>query len=139
MDRSVELFSHQWGSHVCQTLLTLGAPVVDDEVKENGTDTKMGDSEELRSMQQLVLDMCEDIKPEMGALISQQYASHVIRVLLCVLAGKTIDEEGGDRGNFRSKKSANFRQQHNNSSAKKVSGDSGKGKKYFTNEVYVAT
>ncbi|KAI8138254.1 armadillo-type protein [Fennellomyces sp. T-0311] len=123
--RSVELFTHQWGSHVCQTLLTLGASVVDQEVKENGSDTKMNESsEELRSMQQLVLDMCEDIKPELGALISQQYASHVIRVLLCVLAGKTIDEEGGDKGNFRSKKSAKFRQQHNNSSLGKRSNKS---------------
>ncbi|KAI9278411.1 armadillo-type protein [Phascolomyces articulosus] len=122
--RSVELFSHQWGSHVCQTLLSLSSDVVTKEVDENGDDTKMKEAngeEELRSMQQLVLDMCQDIKSELGALISQQYASHVIRVLLCVLAGKRIDEEGGkDRGRFRSKNSRKYRQSHDASVLGKV-------------------
>ncbi|KAI7861000.1 armadillo-type protein [Circinella umbellata] len=125
--RSVELFSHQWGSHVCQTLLTLSSDVVTKEVNENGPeDTKMTEKEEggeeLRSMEQLVLNMCQDIKPELGALISQQYASHVIRVLLCVLAGKRIEEEGGkDSGRFRSKNSRKFRQSHDPSSLGKRS------------------
>ena len=86
---------------------------------------KEGEGEELRSMEQLVLDMCQDIKPELGALISQQYASHVIRVLLCILAGKRIDEEGGkDRGRFRSKNSRKFRQSHDPNSLGKVKSQS---------------
>ncbi|KAI9492112.1 armadillo-type protein [Zychaea mexicana] len=126
--RSVELFSHQWGSHVCQTLLTLSADAITKEVNDPDTDMKDDDSQkegeqqELRSMQQLVLDMCQDIKPELGALISQQYASHPIRVLLCLLAGKRVDEEGADRGRFRSKKSGKYRQAHNSNGLGKRSG-----------------
>ncbi|KAF7724497.1 Nucleolar protein 9 [Apophysomyces ossiformis] len=111
--RSVELFAHRFASHVCQTLLTLAADVVEQEVI-NGTaeQPNQEDSEEmgqLLSMEQLVLGMCEDIKPVVGGLISQQFASHVIRILLFVLAGKRVDETGDVKGRLRSKKSVKYK------------------------------
>ncbi|KAI8971901.1 armadillo-type protein [Mycotypha africana] len=123
--KTVELFVHRFASHVCQTLLTLAADVVEreqlDGVKsdnnaKNGTDeNKEG---ELLSMEQLVLDACEDIKPHIGGLISQQFASHVIRILLHVLAGKRIDETGDIKGRLRSKKSAQYKKENNDTFTK---------------------
>lgn len=62
--RSVELFAHRFASHVCQTLLTLAADVVEQEVinglqgnpNSENSDEEMG---QLLSMEQLVLGMCE--------------------------------------------------------------------------------
>ncbi|KAG0164059.1 Nucleolar protein 9 [Apophysomyces sp. BC1034] len=120
--RSVELFAHRFASHVCQTLLTLAADVVEQEVI-NGTTSKPSgeDSEEvgqLLSMEEFVLGMCEDIIPVVGGLISQQFASHVIRVLLFVLAGKRVDETGDVKGRLRSKKSAKYKTENNDNLTK---------------------
>jgi nucleolar protein 9 len=51
-------------------------------------------------------------------LISDQFASHVIRVLLYVLAGKRIDEENDVKGQLRSKKSQKYRNTNNNKDIK---------------------
>ncbi|CAO3620810.1 unnamed protein product [Cunninghamella echinulata] len=115
---TVELFAHRFASHVCQTLLTLAADVVDQEVAQGGPTSAgdvNGENGELYSMEKLILNICEDIKPVVGGLISQQFASHVVRVLLFVLSGKRIDESGEDKGKLvRSKKSAHYKSENNN-------------------------
>ncbi|KAI7900603.1 armadillo-type protein [Cokeromyces recurvatus] len=113
--KTVELFVHRFASHVCQTLLTLAADVVEREQIEGAEEQTENKEEvgELLSMEKLVLELCEDIKPHIGGLISQQFASHVIRVLLFVLAGKRIDEEGDIKGKLRSKKSIQYKKENN--------------------------
>ncbi|OAD77681.1 hypothetical protein PHYBLDRAFT_108002, partial [Phycomyces blakesleeanus NRRL 1555(-)] len=122
--RTVELFAHRFASHVCQTVVTLAADVVEQEVNENGSnENKMDTSEdnkegELLSMEKLILGMCEDIKPVVGGLISQQFASHVIRVLLFVLAGKRVDETNDVKGQLRSKRSTKYKTENNDTLTK---------------------
>lgn len=118
--KSVELFAHRFASHVCQTLLTLAADVVEHEQLEGvtaPTEIKEGEGE-LLSMEKLILGVCEDIKPHVGGLISQQFASHDIRILLFVLAGKRIDETGDIRGQLRSKKSTQYKKENNDTFTK---------------------
>ncbi|KAI8881502.1 ARM repeat-containing protein [Backusella circina FSU 941] len=118
--KTVELFAHRFASHVCQTLLTLAADVVEREVIE-GIEVEAPKGEdvgELFSMEKLILGLCEEIKPVVGGLISQQFASHVIRILLFVLAGKRIDETGDVKGKLRSKKSAQYKKDNNDSFTK---------------------
>jgi nucleolar protein 9 len=115
--KSVELFAHRFASHVCQTLLTLATDVVEREQLEGILPAKEGEGE-LLSMEQLILGICEDIKPHVGGLISQQFASHDIRILLFVLAGKRIDESGDIKGQLRSKKSTQYKKENNDTFTK---------------------
>ncbi|CEP07225.1 hypothetical protein [Parasitella parasitica] len=119
--KTVELFAHRFASHVCQTLLTLAADVVEREQLEGAsaseTPVKEGEGE-LLSMEDLILGVCEDIKPHVGGLISQQFASHDIRILLFVLAGRRIDESGDIKGQLRSKKSTQYKKENNDAITK---------------------
>ncbi|KAI9317229.1 armadillo-type protein [Dichotomocladium elegans] len=119
--RTVELITDRNASHVCQRLVTLAADVVEKEVQDGKPDNCEMDIDpsqgELLSMEQMILNMCEDILPEMGDLICQSYASHVIRVLIFVLAGKRIDDF---RGQLRSKNAKRFKEKYD-PSAQKVS------------------
>lgn len=117
--KTVELFAHRFASHVCQTLLTLAADVVEREQLEGVATTSPKEGEgELLSMEQLILGVCEEIKPHVGGLISQQFASHDIRILLFVLAGKRIDETGDIKGKLRSKKSTQYKKENNDTFTK---------------------
>ncbi|KAI8997280.1 armadillo-type protein [Pilobolus umbonatus] len=116
--KSVELFAHRFASHVCQTLITLAADVVEREVIEGINDTMDTSEGELLSMEKLILGICDDIKPFIGGLISQQFASHVIRILLYVLSGKRVDETGDIKGKLRSKKSVQYKKENNDTFTK---------------------
>ncbi|GAB5586639.1 Nucleolar protein 9 [Umbelopsis nana] len=118
--RYAELFTHRFASHVCQTLLTIAADIVERETRGEsvpGPDEGAKDKEdvgELLSMEQLVLSLCKELKPLLCSLISDQFASHDIRVLLYLLAGKRIIEENDVKGQLRSKKSQKYRNTNNN-------------------------
>jgi nucleolar protein 9 len=63
--RYAELFTHRFASHVCQTLLTLGADAVERETRgesvpgpDEGT-KESGDVGVLLSMEELVLSLCK--------------------------------------------------------------------------------
>ncbi|KAI8067451.1 armadillo-type protein [Gongronella butleri] len=115
--QTIPLFAHRFASHVCQTLLTLAALVVDQEVAEN-VSSERAKPGELPSMQQLVLDMAQDVRPMIGGLITQQFASHVVRVMLFVLSGKRVDETAGQgKGKLRTKKSSQYKTSKNDSLA----------------------
>lgn len=113
---TVRLFSDRCASHVLQTILSLSQNVIEREVEEAGADkvkqAEAGEDGELLSMEQLVLNMCEDIKRHFVMLLHHQFASHVIRSLLYVLAGKRINDMGDIKGRFRSKKSKQFKASH---------------------------
>ncbi|KAI8380062.1 armadillo-type protein [Blakeslea trispora] len=116
--KTVELFAHRFASHVYQTLLTLAADVVEREQTEGVTEKGAEGEGELLSMEKLILGVCEEIKPHIGGLISQQFASHDIRILLFVLAGKRIDETGDIKGKLRSKKSTQYKRENNDTFTK---------------------
>ncbi|KAI8581582.1 hypothetical protein K450DRAFT_232018 [Umbelopsis ramanniana AG] len=122
--RYAELFTHRFASHVCQTLLTLGADSAEREARGEsvpGPDEgakESGDVGVLLSMEELVLSLCKELKPQLCSLISDPFASHVIRVLLYLLAGKRIDEDSDVKGQLRSKKSQKYRNTNNNKDIK---------------------
>lgn len=112
----LKLFTHRFASHVCQTLITLCADAVERQVRSN--ETKAQDSEMeaqdgiLLSAEELILNMCKQTQEEFTALISDPFASHVLRVIIHVLAGRAVDD-GSGKGNVRSKKSAKYNDANN--------------------------
>ncbi|KAG0212562.1 Nucleolar protein 9 [Mortierella sp. NVP41] len=113
----LKLFTHRFASHVCQTLITLCADAVEREVRSNETKAKdeVAQEEEgvLLSAEDMILNMCRQTQEEFTALISDPFASHIIRVLLYVLAGRTVADDGTGKGNVRSKKSAKYNESNN--------------------------
>ncbi|KAI8823129.1 armadillo-type protein, partial [Fimicolochytrium jonesii] len=111
----IELFKHQFASHVCQTLIYAAADVVDREIK--GTfvvEAPEGDEaalETLPTMTTLVEQLCEQMKGEWKDLMMDAYASHLVRAVLCLLSGDPLAQGEAER---RSKKSKKYNSEHNN-------------------------
>lgn len=103
----VDLSRHKFSSHCVETLLVRGAAIVEKEVLDPNFD---GDSEE--SMEKRFLTLANDMKDYIQDLISNPYASHVVRVLLLILGGQTLPSPTSSEGNssvLRSKKSRTAR------------------------------
>ncbi|KAF9921745.1 Nucleolar protein 9 [Linnemannia zychae] len=112
----LKLFTHRFASHVCQTLITLCADAVEREVRSNELKVKDDVPQEegvLLSAEEMILNMCRQTQEEFTALISDPFASHIIRVLLYVLAGRTVTDDGTGKGAVRSKKSAKYNETNN--------------------------
>ncbi|PWY99459.1 ARM repeat-containing protein [Testicularia cyperi] len=62
----------------------------------------------LRSATQLVLDMAEELAPELSALVTDAFGSHVVRSLFSVLTGRNVHSPSTD-ASTRSRRSAKFR------------------------------
>ncbi|KAL0581237.1 Nucleolar protein 9 [Marasmius crinis-equi] len=99
------LVRHRFASHVCQTLLFVSAETVSREL--NGVFPTVPDSAdgELRTMNKLVLDICEELLPSLNSLMMDPFASHVVRVLLYLLCPAAFPATGF-QPNLRSKKSS---------------------------------
>lgn len=74
------LVQHRFGSHCTESLFRESAKYV--EVKTQSEEAGS------TSFEALFLEACEKLKPNSGYLLTERFASHVIRVLLLVLAGK---------------------------------------------------
>ncbi|KAF5364123.1 hypothetical protein D9756_000966 [Leucocoprinus leucothites] len=101
------LVRHRFGSHVCQTFLTLARETIQREAK--GIYPQLSDSKdkgELRTMTQLVHDICEELLPTLSALIMDPFGSHVIRSLLVLLCPSLTNQDTTHVALVRSKKSA---------------------------------
>ncbi|KAF9579668.1 Nucleolar protein 9 [Lunasporangiospora selenospora] len=114
----LKLFSHRFASHVCQTLITLCADTVEREVKAKEAKGDAGgevDPEDgvLMSAEELILNMCRQTQEEFTALISDPFASHVLRVILYVLAGRAVTDDSSRSGGVRSKKSSKYNDANN--------------------------
>ncbi|KAK1229483.1 Nucleolar protein 9 [Marasmius sp. AFHP31] len=99
------LVRHRFASHVCQTLLFVSSETIAREF--NGVFPTIPDSEngELRTMAQLILDICEELLPSLNSLMMDPFASHVVRVLLYLLCPAAFPATGF-QPNLRSKKSS---------------------------------
>jgi nucleolar protein 9 len=107
-----DLIRHSFGSHVCQTLLNLGSITVEREVKGFAfqPEGKKEETAELPTMEALLLSIATELEVELMDAIFHSYASHVIRTLLNVLAGNSLTQDS----KMRSKKSAKYNQNHDN-------------------------
>ncbi|KAH9950104.1 ARM repeat-containing protein [Amylocystis lapponica] len=124
-----QLLKHRFASHVCQTLLTVASDTVSREARGIfPPPPESSDAGELRTMTQLVVDLCEvrtrhymlyplnrvhttqELLPTFSTLIMDPFASHVIRALLVLLAPDCLAEGDGPSGpSVRSKKSAAYK------------------------------
>lgn len=103
----VDLSRHKYSSHCVETLLVRGAAVVEKEVLDPEFDS---DSDE--SMEKRFLTLISDMKDYVQDLVSNPYASHVIRLLLLILGGRTLpaaSSADGASSVLRSKKSRTAR------------------------------
>lgn len=91
------LSKHKYSSHCVETLLVRCAALVERELVEDGT--KDG-----TSMESLFLNMFNELKPELKQLPTNSYASHVLRIVILVLAGERLPSTTS-RSVLRSKKS----------------------------------
>ena len=89
----LNLVQHRSASHCCETLFIRAAPVVTDESLAD-PQTKADSEDEVESspaMQDLYLSAVEDLAGDLGYLMTDQFASHALRILLIVLSGKPLD------------------------------------------------
>ncbi|TCD70472.1 Nucleolar protein 9 [Steccherinum ochraceum] len=105
-----ELFKHRFASHVCQTFLTVAGDTIAREYRGVlPSSPENEDSGELRTLSQLVEDLCEEIIPVVSSLVLDSFASHVVRALLSLLAPSLDPQSQHGQSNIRSKKSAAFK------------------------------
>ncbi|OZJ05501.1 hypothetical protein BZG36_01891 [Bifiguratus adelaidae] len=110
-----QLLRHRFASHVCQTVFSLAIPVLDKETKGQiaqkptaGEDNAgEGDEGELLTMTELFVSMCNELQPQIATLLSDTFATHPIRILILILAGREVESNEGK--SIRSKKSSKYR------------------------------
>ena len=92
----LNLFQHRFASHCCEALFRKAAPVVSLELAalaRNAMD-EGPDGEELPPMEDLFLGCVGELEGNLGYLITDQFASHPLRVLLVVLSGMPLENSG---------------------------------------------
>lgn len=77
------LVLHRFGSHCCETLFTQTVRYIQRDPSTTGED----------SIEPLFLSAVQQIKPHIGYLLTEKFASHTIRVLLVVLSGESLQNE----------------------------------------------
>ncbi|KAK6456248.1 armadillo-type protein [Scheffersomyces xylosifermentans] len=112
----VALAHHKYSSHVLETLLVRAAALVekelindfkDDEEEEALTNNEEEDGQEdvKVTMETLFINMLDEFKPHLKTMIEHQYSSHVLRLIILILAGKELPSTTTSNSTLRSKKS----------------------------------
>lgn len=108
LNHFVSLAFHKYSSHVLETLLVRVAALVEKELtqteeekEEEGQDDEVEDV----PMEALFISMLDEFKPHLTTMIDHLYASHVLRLLLLILAGKELPSTTTSNSTLRSKKS----------------------------------
>ncbi|MCJ1250047.1 Nucleolar protein 9 [Trapelia coarctata] len=86
------LVQHRFASHCCETLFLQSAPIVTQELtaplEEKPQPNDSGDV--IPSMESLFLSTVKELEGNLGYLITDNFASHTLRVLLVVLSGRPL-------------------------------------------------
>ena len=91
------LISHRFASHCCEALFLRAAPTVTEELLAPSSKDRLEpnpqpeDAEISDSMESFYLQTLTELEGNMGYLMTDKYASHVLRMLLLVLSGEPID------------------------------------------------
>lgn len=104
---------HKYASHVLETLLVRSAALVEKELLtpsfDEGSTATSGDNgdgdEEYGSMENMFLFMLNELKPHAKPLMSDQYGSHTLRLVILILASKLLPSSTQSNSNLRSKRS----------------------------------
>ncbi|KAI5960364.1 NOP9 [Candida pseudojiufengensis] len=108
----VSLAFHKYASHVLETLLVRAAALIEkeilqtDEVKYEEEDgVVIEDRTDSETIEELFIKIVNEFKPYLITMIDHQYASHVLRLLILILAGKELPSTTTSNSQLRSKKS----------------------------------
>lgn len=100
------LSCHKYASHVLETLLVRSAALVEKELLTPTFDqTETDDGKVHASMENMFLFMLNELKSHLIVMIKQQYASHVLRLLILILSSKKLPKTTMNNSALRSKKS----------------------------------
>jgi nucleolar protein 9 len=81
------LSQHRFGSHVLENLFVECAPHV------RGPDVKGRKNDAVSvQLESLFIQSAESLKPQLGYLLTDKFGSHVVRVLVLVLTGQSLEE-----------------------------------------------
>lgn len=88
----LNLVQHRFASHCCETLLLQSVPVVTQELTAplEEREQPKDDGEVLPTMESLFLATVNELKENLGYLITDNFASHTLRILLVVLSGHPL-------------------------------------------------
>ena len=88
----LHLVQHRFASHCCEALFLQAAPIVNQELIAPLDEGKQSqdDGDVYVSMENLFLYTLNELEGNLGYLMSDQFASHPLRILLVVLSGMPI-------------------------------------------------
>ena len=89
-DSFLNLVQHRFASHCCEALFLQAAPLVTSELLASPDEAKSNNGEIYVSMENLLLYTCNELEENLGYLMTDQFASHPLRVLLVVLSGMPL-------------------------------------------------
>lgn len=100
------LACHKYASHVLETLFVRSAALIEKELLTPSFDeSTVEDGSVHVTMENMFLFMLNEFKSHMKAMIKQQYASHVLRVLILIVSSKKLPKTTTNNSALRSKKS----------------------------------
>ncbi|KAH5008256.1 hypothetical protein HBI75_217810 [Parastagonospora nodorum] len=103
----LNLVQHRFASHCCEALFIHAAPVVTLELAEPQTLQTPPSSDPnaiIVSMESLFLYTLAELEEHLGYLMTDRFASHVLRVLLVVLSGAPLAKENKNKSVLQSKR-----------------------------------
>ncbi|WFD29317.1 Nucleolar protein 9 [Malassezia sp. CBS 17886] len=98
----VTLAFHRYGSHALQALLAACQECLNGEVRD---EADVGEAGTLRSLPELLAAMFDEMEPALEDMLSDAFASHVLRSLVALFSGVPI----AALGDMRSKRSEKYR------------------------------
>ncbi|KAF2175043.1 PLP-dependent transferase [Zopfia rhizophila CBS 207.26] len=102
----LHLVQHRFASHCCEALFIRAAPIVTQELANPDlahAASSSDPSEVVSSMESLFLYTMNELDGYLGFLMTDKFASHVLRVLLVILAGMPLAKQN-NRSVLQSKK-----------------------------------
>lgn len=126
---TIRLVIHRFSSHAIQTLLLITTIALEREMRGENNDfvNTMNDDEddgsapvrtELPSFEELILELTRTLASQWSFLMANEYASHILRVLLLVLAGRPIEDQSNPKNSIKSKRSAKYMEDRNGTPAR---------------------
>jgi len=103
----LNLVQHRFASHCCEALFIHAAPVVTLELAEPQvlhTPPSSDPDAVVVSMESLFIYTLAELEEHLGFLMTDRFASHVLRVLLVVLSGAPLEKESKNKSVLQSKR-----------------------------------
>lgn len=100
---------HKYASHVLETLLVRSTALVEKELLTPTFDNNSQDYDKndnvVTSMENLFLFMLNEFRPHLREMMTNQYASHSLRLLILILSSKLLPSSTENNSTLRSRKS----------------------------------